>query len=240
MILFFVRHGDPIYSPDSLTPLGHRQAEAVGRRLARYGLDEVYSSPMIRAQDTAKPAAEMTKHTPIICDWASESAAWEQMSVPTEDGGQAWFFATKRVKERFVSPEIRDMGHNWLNHPEFRDTPAAQGYLRIRKATREFLKSEGFEWDEEKGLYKNLNRPRPERRIALFAHHGFGTSFLSAVLDIPYPQICVKCAITHTGVTVIYFDESGEETVPQLLTLSDCGHLLADNLPEHYDNWLYF
>ena len=27
MVFFYVRHGDPIYSPDSLTPLGERQAE---------------------------------------------------------------------------------------------------------------------------------------------------------------------------------------------------------------------
>ena len=35
MLLFYLRHGDPIYSPDSLTPLGQRQAEALGRRLAQ-------------------------------------------------------------------------------------------------------------------------------------------------------------------------------------------------------------
>ena len=29
MILYYVRHGDPTYNPDELTPLGHRQAEAV-------------------------------------------------------------------------------------------------------------------------------------------------------------------------------------------------------------------
>ena len=31
MLLFFIRHGDPNYFPDQLTPLGHRQAEAVAR-----------------------------------------------------------------------------------------------------------------------------------------------------------------------------------------------------------------
>ena len=36
MLLYFIRHGDPCYDPDSLTPLGLRQAEAIGRRLARY------------------------------------------------------------------------------------------------------------------------------------------------------------------------------------------------------------
>ena len=33
MLLFYVRHGDPIYKPDSLTELGHRQAEALVARM---------------------------------------------------------------------------------------------------------------------------------------------------------------------------------------------------------------
>ena len=41
MLLFYVRHGDPIYDPDMLTPLGKRQAESVAKRLAMYGIDEI-------------------------------------------------------------------------------------------------------------------------------------------------------------------------------------------------------
>ena len=41
MLLFLIRHGDPIYEPDQLTALGQRQAEAVGRRLSRYGIDKI-------------------------------------------------------------------------------------------------------------------------------------------------------------------------------------------------------
>ena len=52
MLFFFVRHGDPCYDPDSLTPLGLHQAEAIGRRLARYGVDRVYASPMKRAMQS--------------------------------------------------------------------------------------------------------------------------------------------------------------------------------------------
>ena len=58
MLLYVIRHGDPCYDPDSLTPLGQRQAEAVGRRLAQVGITRVYSSPLVRAQQTAQPAAD--------------------------------------------------------------------------------------------------------------------------------------------------------------------------------------
>ena len=31
MLLYIVRHGDPIYNPDSLTPKGHLQAKALAK-----------------------------------------------------------------------------------------------------------------------------------------------------------------------------------------------------------------
>ena len=61
MLFFYIRHGDPIYNPDSLTPLGERQAEAVGKRLALFGIDEIYASTSNRAQLTAKPLCELVK-----------------------------------------------------------------------------------------------------------------------------------------------------------------------------------
>ena len=59
MLLYVIRHADPIYNPDSLTEKGKRQAEALGRRLAVHGLDRIYASPMNRAQMTAKPASSI-------------------------------------------------------------------------------------------------------------------------------------------------------------------------------------
>ena len=43
MLLYYIRHGEPTYDPDELTPNGERQAEAIARRLARYGVDKIYS-----------------------------------------------------------------------------------------------------------------------------------------------------------------------------------------------------
>lgn len=55
MILYYVRHGQPIYDPDSLTELGHRQAKALSKRMAALGVDKVYCSTSNRAVLTAKP-----------------------------------------------------------------------------------------------------------------------------------------------------------------------------------------
>ena len=61
MLFFYVRHGDPIYNPDSLTPLGQRQAEAVGKRL--------------EAKETAK--AVETVEAELVEDSAESEAAEE-------------------------------------------------------------------------------------------------------------------------------------------------------------------
>jgi len=257
MLLFFVRHGDPTYNPDELTPLGKRQAESLARRFARYGLDEIYVSSSNRAIETMQPTAEILKKEPVILDWTNEKYAFEEQSMSTPDGGRAWGFALAEVKELLTSSEIRKLGNDWVEHPKFKGTSFAEGHLRIKRQAREFLEQYGYVWDEERGMYKNANYvPKEanyvydptvktcsnnnEKRIALFAHHGFGTNFLSAVLDIPFPQVCLKMNFGHTGMTVIQFSESSEYVAPMMLTMANDGHLLAGNMPTAYNNSVYF
>jgi broad specificity phosphatase PhoE len=48
------------HSPTPLSELGHRQAEATGRALAREGVTAIYSSDLLRAVQTAEPLARET------------------------------------------------------------------------------------------------------------------------------------------------------------------------------------
>ncbi len=77
MLFFYIRHGDPIYSPDSLTPLGERQAEAIAKRLVLFGIDKIYASTSDRAKLTAKPTCEILKKEPELLDFANEGHAWK-------------------------------------------------------------------------------------------------------------------------------------------------------------------
>ena len=239
MLFFFIRHGDPTYDPDKLTPLGHRQAEAIGRRLARYGLDEIYASSAVRARETAIPACELLKKEAVILDWAHENHAWDEMTLPDANGNPTWNFVAPGMKEFYMSREIRDLGMRWYDHPFFDEgNTIRQGYLRIYKEAKDFFAAQGFVYDDEKGMYKNT--VNNEKRVALFAHHGFGTAFLSSVLEIPYPLVCEKMNFGHTGMTVIRFDTRDEYVVPQMLTMANDGHLLADNMPTGYNNKIFF
>ena len=134
MLFFYIRHGDPIYSPDSLTPLGRRQAEALGRRLARYGLDKIFVSPLKRAQETAAPACELLKKDMTVLDWTSEGLAWgEFTSVDPAAGYRTWFFQNRSLRNLLVSAEMRALGADWFTHPIFAETKAAEGVARVRR-----------------------------------------------------------------------------------------------------------
>ena len=239
MILFYIRHGDPIYEPDQLTPLGRRQAEAVSGRLARYGLDRVFASTSIRAQQTARPTCELVKQEPVLLDFANEQHAWDQLSTLNEAGDWRWCFHIPAISRKFATKSVRNMGDHWYEHPDLAQYDFGPGIERINRETDAWLATLGYEHDREQGCYR-ITRAN-EERVALFAHQGFGLGFLSAVLDIPYPQICTHFDMCHTGMTVIEFANNADGiTVPRALTVSDDSHLYREGLPTKYNNYLYF
>ena len=72
MLLYIVRHGDPIYETDTLTERGFLQAEAVGKRMFDAKIDRIFTSPMGRAKDTAAPACRMLGLDYTVEPWAHE------------------------------------------------------------------------------------------------------------------------------------------------------------------------
>jgi probable phosphoglycerate mutase len=239
MLLFYVRHGDPIYNPDSLTPLGHRQAEAVAKRLALYGVDKIYASSSTRAKQTAQPTCELLKKEMTILDWCNESHAWAEFArVEARNGILDWDFHHRNLRELYCSPEVYALGEKWYEHPALKELGFDKGEERIRRETRALLAELGYEYDAEKRMYKAV-RPN-EDRIALFAHQGFGLSMLSCMLDIPHPIFCTRFDMSHSGMTVVQFDTKNEYVIPCVLTMANDSHLYREGLPTNYQNRLRF
>ncbi|HHV97066.1 MAG TPA: histidine phosphatase family protein [Clostridiaceae bacterium] len=240
MLLYYIRHGDPIYDPDSLTPLGHRQAESVAKRLALFGVDKVYASTSNRAIQTAQPTCEMLKKEAILLDFANEKYAWQEFSVEA-DGMRTWIFRPRKYRRLFASPNIRKLGDTWYEHPDlspYKDN-FKMGLERISRETDNFLLSLGYERIPEDGIYRVV-KPN-EERIALFAHEGFGYLFISYILNIPYPIFTIHFEMCHSGMTVIEFpSQDNELCIPKVLTYSNNGHLYHDNLPLDFNHRIKF
>lgn len=238
MLLFYVRHGDPIYNPDCLTALGKRQAEAVAKRLSLFGIDRIFASTSNRAIETATPTSEIVKKDIELLDFCNENHAWCDFAIPCDDGNRRWVFHNRKTAVLLASKEIKLMGEKWYEHPDFVDYNFKKGVDRINGEVDKWMETLGYRHDRERGVYDAI--APTDQRIALFAHQGFGLAFLSSLLDIPYPQITTHFDMGHTGMTVIEFTAVDGVAIAKVLTIADDSHIYKEGLPTYYNNYVRF
>lgn len=235
MLLFYIRHGDPLYNPDQLTPLGLKQAEALAKRLALFGIDRIYSSDSVRAMQTAQPTCDLVLKKKKLIPAFHEDLVYFDTLIYDEKGERTWPWGHSEMRRLLLSREVRELGERWFEHPEImklRDfRPALE---RIGRATDDWLASLGYHHDRETGTY-TVTAENPDERIALFAHEGVGKLLMSHILDIPLPLYAMNFEMQHTGMTVIEFKTWKDGvTNARVLTLSNDSHLYRDGLPLYH------
>lgn len=231
MLLYIIRHGEPIYGPDTLTPLGKQQAQALAGRLSVHGLDRIYSSPLGRARETAQPTAERLGLPVTILPWTKE--IWPEFALPQPDGTLR--FAMEMPGTLYRNKENRTAGDAWTSMSCLSSIQAEANYGKLVRASDAFLAELGYERQE--GVYRIL-RPN-EERVAVFCHAGFSLTWLPHLLAIPPHLFWAAFDITHSGVTILRWenDPSGY-TAPKCLMLSDMSHIYKEDLPLSYNNRL--
>ncbi len=115
MRIFFIRHADPDYSIDGLTPTGQKEANMLAEYLKDKDLGDIYVSPYGRAQRTCEATLKLTGKTAETLPWLREFN-----SVVIEND---------KVVTAFNDWESNKKDHAWdilpayLNtHPEIMDT----------------------------------------------------------------------------------------------------------------------
>ena len=219
MRLLLVRHGEPDYEKDCLTDLGNKQAEIVAKRLLDEGIEEIYSSPMGRARQTAEPFARLSEIKDVhILDFMREIRYGREDAL--YQSGNPWI----------VSMELMSKGKNlqdpnWRELPEFVDNTATVDIDNVIRGTDEWLASLGY---EREGLYYRCKTEDDRKRtFVLFSHGGSSTAFLSRVLNIPFPHLCMVLGfIQHTSISVLRFDRRpGSICMPILEVAAEARHL---------------
>lgn len=230
MLLYIVRHGDPIYETDSLTPRGRLQAEAVGKRIAASKIDRIFSSPMGRARQTAEPACRLLGLDYTVEEWTHEIQ--EERLTPFPDGKMKSVSMVQNTYYRENGNINLDYDHA-LECTGFNQTNMKKALDYIERNGKDFLERLGYR--EENGVYRIL-RPN-EERVALFCHAAFSRAWLSILLYVPVHMMWSSFAYTHTGVTIIEFKNNPNGvTAPRCLCFSDMSHLFAEKLDMIHDN----
>lgn len=241
MLLYYIRHGEPLGVPDhSLTPLGREQAKALSKRLCLFGIDRVFASPTLRTMQTAQPICDLLGKEITPCDWADEGIVWNEFTVPHPKYEHTWAFFDPHYLEIFSSPEVRALGERWYEHPELAGLNFKAGVERVNAAVDEFFLSLGFRHDRENARYEVVGEHLNRDRVALFAHQGFGMSFFSSMLDIPYPMFCTHFDFSHSSMSVINFEPRGKYVYPHVLQTANDSHLYREGIMTGYHNSIKF
>ncbi len=219
MRLLLVRHGDPDYEKDCLTELGIKQAEIVAKRLMEEGIEEIYSSPLGRARQTAEPFARLSGIKDVhILDFMREIRYGKEDAL--YESGNPWTVSTELMHKG-----VNLQNPNWREFPEFVDNTATVDIDNVRRGTDEWLASLGY---MREGLYYRCkNEDNRKRTIVLFSHGGSSTAFLSRVLNITFPHLCTFLGyLQHTSITVLRFDRHpGSLSMPILEVAAEARHL---------------
>ena len=219
MRLLLVRHGDPNYELDCLTELGHKQAKVVAKRLLSEGIQEIYSSPMGRARQTAQPFSEASGIGEVhILPFMEEIRYGREDAL--YQSGNPWTVAMNLIQEG------RDLQiPNWRDYPDYAENTATFDACKVMAGTDEWLASLGY---RREGLYyRCTNADDRKRTLVLFSHGGSSTAFLSRVLNISFPHmLAVLGHLRHTSVTSLRFDRRpGALAMPIVEYMADAHHL---------------
>lgn len=229
MLLYIVRHGEPNYETDTLTEEGKRQAEAVGKRIAASGINQIYSSPMGRAQETAEPASKLLGLPIQIEEWAHEVE--EDRLTPYPDGKLKSISSLQNTVYRENGNIDLDYAHAY-ECTAISETNMKNKVAEIERNGREFLERLGYR--EENGVYRILRENTD--RVALFCHSVLARAWISTLLHIPLHTMWAGFTYTFTGVTVLEFKNNPDGfTAPNCKCYSDMSHLYKEGLSMLHD-----
>jgi len=225
MLLYIIRHGEPDYATDSLTENGKKQADALAERFCSHGLDEIFTSPLGRAIETAQPVCERLKLPYKIEEWMSEDKVFNELSAIDKYGERDWAFGCQNTK-LIDTDYTKD---NWYTNPVFQSCISPlECYNRMAKSSDDFLERLGYK--RAGNIYKIMKRN--EKRVAAFCHHGVSTVWLSNLLSIPPHIFWSSFDIHHTAVTIVEFKNNKDGlTAPKCMCLADISHIYKSKVP---------
>ena len=229
MNLYIVRHGNPNYDLDCLTLLGHEQAEAAAEALEALDIDEIYSSPMGRARETAKHLADRIGKPITVEPWAHEVEAYANA-----DGRPVQLVSIGGDLLR--SPEIIAMGDDWPKHPRFDGEASVRDVIdEVEGGMTDFMRRQGYVLEGERFFAVDSGKPDYEpndKNVALFCHAGVFLVITSYLLQIPQRVAWNTLFMYTCGYTWANLETNGDGwgTV-RYYCVNNTSHITAKGLP---------
>ena len=200
--LYFIRHGYPDYEHDSLTEVGKYQAEKTSEFLNTIKMDKIFASNKGRAIKTAEYLAKKQNKEIIICPWLSEDVAGGYAAKIENGRFINWYFWEQDTIELFHKLQN---DKNWYLAKEMPPS-IYEGTQFIGHEIDKWFKTFGIERNQKTNTYHQIG-DAPDN-IAVFAHGGMATLFLSSILNLSYPdyvsrfQVLETCGVVHIKINL--------------------------------------
>ena len=224
MNLIFIRHAEPDYTIDSLTEKGFVEAKLLAERTKDWKVDDVYVSPMGRAQDTASFSLKNWDLTPTTYDWLQEFYYRVKDPVTGEER-IAWDF----MPEYFTRQEELHDKKKWADTEVMKSGNLGMYYERVTNGLDGILAAHGY-----KALGKGLFdvEKHSDENIVFFCHLGVSFAMIGYLTQIAPPVLWQGFFVPPTGVMIM----SSEERVPgkavfRMQNFGDTKHLFKGEEP---------
>ena len=219
MRIIFVRHGEPDYEHDCLTGEGRKQALAAAERLRREEIEEIWSSPLGRAAETAGATSAALGLPVRTLDFMRELSWGSVDGTPVYAGGHPWEAADEMVRQGW---NLADP--SWRSHPFFANNRVTAGADDVARKTDEWLAQLGY---VREGAYYRCCRPDSRQKtVALFCHGGSSSAAIAHMINMTFPCACALFHQEFTGITILRLDRNpGARLLPCLELVNDAAHI---------------
>ena len=219
MRLLLIRHAEPDYSIDSLTPKGRVEAELLSQRLVGYSIRDFYVSPLGRARDTAAYTLEKMNRTAETLPWLAEfrgrcaDPETGELRIPWDFRPRVWP----------TIPGALDI-RTWTDAPIFSRGDVREIWKETTDGADALLGRYGFHKDGSVWL---CEKNRMET-IALFCHYGISMALLGYLTDISPFLLWHRTLCLPSSVTEVVSEERVQGEISWRITkLGDLTHLEA-------------
>lgn len=224
MRLIIIRHGDPDYSIDSLTPTGWKEAELLSHRISKLDVKAFYVSPLGRAQDTASLTLKKMGRTAETLLWLREFSPrivhpWNTRNTCIWD----WLPQEWAGNPQFYDPE------NWYKVLIFQEAGVEKEYKWVLEGFDSLLAKHGY---VRCGKYYKAESANSDT-VVLFCHFGLECVLLSHLLNVSPMTLWHGTCAAPTSVTTVYTEERREGIASfRISAFGDTSHLyVADQEP---------
>ena len=226
MRILMIRHGEPDYSGDTLTPKGCVEAELLSLRLAKYDLRDIYVSPLGRAKKTAEYTLKRMGREAEELEWLQEFRA--RMKDP--DSGRMRVVWDRKPREWSGYPESYDPDR-WTEIPIFRGSDARKVWEETKAGTDALMARYGFRKDGPVWLSER----NTSDTIALFCHFGISLAVLAYLTDVSPMIYWQRILCLPSSVTEVVTEERVPGEVSFRATkIGDLTHLEMNGEPRSY------